>query len=497
MQVTETTSEGLKRAFKIVISASDIVEKIEYRLEELSSRINVPGFRPGKAPMTVLKQRFGGSVRDEVLEQAVKDASQQAIDERGLRPATTPNVEIVAQDEGKDLEYTIELEILPDIQPMDFAKIEVERLKVRVSDDEIAQALEQIASGRKQTQPLDKERKAESGDVLVLDFTGTVDGEAMAEMSGEDHHLELGSNAFVQGFEEQLVGADKNETKEIKVTFPEEYVNDRLAGREAVFTCTVKDILQAVVPAVDEAFATLVGEESLDALKDKIRTHIGQEYDRLARERMKRQMLDQLAEAHDFTVPETMVGAEFEAIWRQVQGDRERGVVDPEDEGKSEDDLQAEYRGIAERRVRLGLLLAEVGRLNELEVSQEEVTGALYREASRFPGQEQQVVQFYQNNPQAMAQLRAPLFEEKVVDFISELAKVAEREVDAEDLKAEEEGGSGAAKKAKTSGAAKKPAKTKKPAAKASAKSGGAAKKAAPKGQAGTKGKAAKAADAG
>jgi len=191
------------------------------------------------------------------------------------------------------------------------------------------------------------------------------------------------------------------------------------------------------------------------------------------------------------------VGAEFEAIWRQVQGDRERGVVDPEDEGKSEDDLQAEYRGIAERRVRLGLLLAEVGRLNELEVSQEEVTGALYREASRFPGQEQQVVQFYQNNPQAMAQLRAPLFEEKVVDFISELAKVAEREVDAEDLKAEEEGGSGAAKKAKTSGAAKKPAKTKKPAAKAGAKSGGAAKKAAPKGQAGTKGKAAKAADAG
>jgi trigger factor len=474
MQVTETTSEGLKRAFKIVISASDIVEKIEYRLEELSSRINVPGFRPGKAPMTVLKQRFGGSVRDEVLEQAVKDASQQAIDERGLRPATTPNVEIVAQEEGKDLEYTIELEILPDIQPMDFSKIEVERLKVRVSDAEIAQALEQIASGRKQTQPLEKER-----------------------MSGEDHHLELGSNAFVQGFEEQLVGADKGETKEIKVTFPEEYVNDRLAGREAVFTCTVKDILQAVVPAVDEAFATLVGEESLDALKNKIRTHIGQEYDRLARERMKRQMLDQLAEAHDFAVPETMVGAEFEAIWRQVQGDRERGVVDPEDEGKSEDDLQAEYRGIAERRVRLGLLLAEVGRLNELEVSQEEITGALYREASRFPGQEQQVVQFYQNNPQAMAQLRAPLFEEKVVDFISELSKVAEREVDAEDLKAEEEGGSGAAKKAKTSGAAKKPAKTKKPAAKASAKSGGAAKKAAPKGQAGTKGKAAKAADAG
>jgi trigger factor len=486
MQVTETNTEGLKRAFKIVISASDIDDKIEYRLQELSTRINVPGFRPGKAPMAVLKQRFGGSVRDEVLQQAVKDASQQAIDERGLRPATTPSVEIVSQDEGKDLEYTIDLEVLPDIQPMDFGKIEVERLKVKVSDNEVEQALEQIASGRKQTQPLEKERKAKSGDVLVLDFAGTVDGEALPGMAGEDHHLELGSNSFIQGFEDQLIGIAKGEKKNVKVTFPAEYVNDQLAGREALFDCTVKDILEAVVPPVDENLAKLVGEESLDSLKDKIREQIGQEYDRLARERMKRQMLDQLADAHDFPVPDSMVDAEFEAIWRQVQGDRERGVVDPEDEGKSEEDLQGEYRGIA--RVRLGLLLAEVGRLNELEVNQEEVTGALYREASRFPGQEQQVVQFYQNNPQAMAQLRAPLFEEKVVDFISELAKVEEREVKADDLKAEEDGGKADTKSAKKPAAKKSSAKAKKPAAKKAAPKGGGAKQ---------KSKTAKAAEAG
>ncbi len=488
MQVTETNTEGLKRAFKIVISASDIDDKIEYRLQELSTRINVPGFRPGKAPMAVLKQRFGGSVRDEVLQQAVKDASQQAIDERGLRPATTPSVEIVSQDEGKDLEYTIDLEVLPDIQPMDFGKIEVERLKVKVSDNEVEQALEQIASGRKQTQPLEKERKAKSGDVLVLDFAGTVDGEALPGMAGEDHHLELGSNSFIQGFEDQLIGIAKGEKKSVKVTFPAEYVNDQLAGREALFDCTVKDILEAVVPPVDENLAKLVGEESLDSLKDKIREQIGQEYDRLARERMKRQMLDQLADAHDFPVPDSMVDAEFEAIWRQVQGDRERGVVDPEDEGKSEEDLQGEYRGIAVRRVRLGLLLAEVGRLNELEVNQEEVTGALYREASRFPGQEQQVVQFYQNNPQAMAQLRAPLFEEKVVDFISELAKVEEREVKADDLKAEEDGGKADTKSAKKPAAKKSSAKAKKPAAKKAAPKGGGAKQ---------KSKTAKAAEAG
>jgi trigger factor len=326
----------------------------------------------------------------------------------------------------------------------------------------------------------------------VLDFAGTVDGEALPGMAGEDHHLELGSNSFIQGFEDQLIGAAKGDRKEVKVTFPAEYVNDQLAGREALFDCTVKDVLEAVVPPVDENLAKLVGEESLDSLKDKIREQIGQEYDRLARERMKRQMLDQLAEAHDFPVPESMVDAEFEAIWRQVQGDRERGVVDPEDEGKSEEELQGEYRGIAERRVRLGLLLAEVGRLNELEVSQEEVTGALYREASRFPGQEQQVVQFYQNNPQAMAQLRAPLFEEKVVDFISELAKIEEREVDADNLKAEEEGGDAPAKAKKKPAAKKsttaKKTTAKKPAAKKAAAKGGTAKQ---------KSKTAKAAEAG
>ena len=489
MQVTETSSEGLKRAYKIVISASDLNEKIEGRLQELSSRINVPGFRPGKAPMTILKQRFGASVRGEVIERAVNDASQQAINERGLRPATTPKVEIIAQDDDKDLEYSIELEVLPDIEPMDFSTIELERLKVQVSDSEVEEALGQIAKNRKQTAALEKPRKAESGDVLVMDFAGTVDGEALPGMSGSDHQLELGSNAFVQGFEDQLIGVEAGQSREVTVTFPDAYANDQLAGREAKFSCDVKEILQTVVPEIDEAFAKLLGEESLDTLKERIRADIGKEYDRLAREKMKRHMLDILADNHEFDVPLSMVDAEFESIWRQIESDRERGVTDPEDEGKSDQELRDEYREIARRRVRLGLLLAEVGRLNGLEVSQEEVNAALYREASRFPGQEQQVIQFYQNNAQAMSQLRAPLFEEKVVDFIAELAKVDEREVTADDLKAEEAGeadaaaaGGKPAKGAKKSGAKKTSAK--KSTAKKSGAKKSAAKKAASKAEA-------------
>ena len=450
MQVTETSSEGLKRGYKIIIAASDIDEKIEYRLGELSGRINVPGFRPGKVPMNILKQRFGASVRGEVIERAVNDASQQALSERGLRPATTPKVEIDSQEEGQDLSYSIELEILPEIVPMDFGELELSRLKVSVSDSEVEEALHRIAEGHKSTKTLEAPRPAGSGDVVVLDFSGTVDGEALPGMADEDHHLHLGSNSFVEGFEDQLVGAEVGESRTVKVTFPDEYVNDQLAGKEAVFECTIKDVLEAQVPEIDDAFAEKLGEETLESLKDKIRDQIGKEYDRLARERMKREMLDKLAEGHDFPIPETMAKAEFDASWRQIEADRERGVSDPEDEGKSDDELRTEYQEIANRRVRLGLLLAEVGRLNDIEVSQEEVNAALFKEASRYPGQEQKVVEFYQNNPQAIAQLRAPLFEEKVVDFIAELAKVEERNVTADELKAEEAVEEEAKKKEKT-----------------------------------------------
>jgi len=437
MQVTEKSAEGLKRSYKVIIPAADIADKVEGRLEELSGKINVPGFRPGKVPLKILKQRYGDSVRGEVLERAVNDASQQAISERGLRPAVQPKIEIVSAEAGGDLEYDIEVEVLPDIEPMDFSVMELERLNVPVEDEEVESALSRIAQSQKRTEPLKEPRKSQAGDVVVLDFAGTVDGEALPGMAGEGHHLELGSNSFIPGFEDQLVGMDAGEERKVTVTFPENYGNEKLSGKEAVFDCTVKEILEAIPAEIDDKLAESVGLKDLAELKEKVREQIGEEHNRMTRDRMKRQMLDILAEKHDFQIPESMADMEFATIWRQVEQDRQRGVVDPDDEGKEEDDLKAEYRTIAERRVRLGLLLSEVGRRNELEVSQDELNQALVREARRYPGQEQQVFKFYQENAEAMAHLRGPLFEEKVIDFIAELAKVSERAVSLDELKAE------------------------------------------------------------
>ena len=452
MQVTETETDGLKREYKVVIAAQDLNEKLEARLQQVGEQVNIPGFRPGKVPINVLKQRFGQRVMGEVLEQAVKDSSSQAIAERGLRPALQPKIEITKFDQDKDLEYTMAVELLPDIEVMDFGKIELEQLKVEVPDSEVDEALDRLASSQKTTAPLDKERPAESGDVLVIDFRGSVDGEELPGMAAEDHHLELGSNQFVGTFEEQLVGSNKGDAREVTVTFPDQYANDKLAGRDAVFQVTVKDILGTQPPEIDDSLAQRLGEESLDTLKTRVREQIEKEYGQITRGRMKRVLLDKLADGHDFPVPAGMVDAEFEMIWKQVENDRNEGRVDPDDEGKDDEELKAEYRQIAERRVRLGLLLSEVGRQNEIEVSQEEVNQALMQEAQRHPGQEREVFEFFQRTPEAMANLRAPIYEDKAIDFITDLAQVSVRSVSPEALREEVESEAEEAEK-------KKPAK--------------------------------------
>lgn len=436
MQVTETQNEGLKREFKVVIDSKDIDEKLEVRLNEIGTEVKVPGFRPGKVPLQVLRQRFGQSVIGEVLEQAVRDSSSQAMDERGLRPAMQPKIEITSFDQGKDLEYTMAVELLPEIEVMDLAKVELERLKVEVPESEVDEAVDRLASQRKQTEPLKEERPAESGDVLVIDFDGSVDGEKLPGMAGEDHHLELGSNQFVGTFEEQLVGAAKGDDRSVTVTFPDGYVNEKLSGREAVFEVKVKDILTGVPAVIDDSFAQSFGEADLETLRKNVREQIEKNYIEVTRSRLKRQVLDCLANGHDFQVPEGMVESEFEAIWQQIERDKQEGKEDPEDEGKSEDELKAEYREIAERRVRLGLLLSEVGRQNDIQVSQDEVTQAMMREAQQHPGHEREVFEFFQKSPEALANLRAPIYEDKVVDFIADLAAVTERPVAAEELTA-------------------------------------------------------------
>lgn len=437
MQVTETHAEGLKREYRIVISAKDIGEKLDDRLHKLSATVRLPGFRPGKVPVKLIKQRYGPSVMGEVLEHAVRDSSTQALNERGLRPAMRPKIEIKSFDEGKDLEYTMELELLPEVEPMDFKGLQLERIKVEVPDSEVDEAVTRLASAKKTTKPLESPRPAVKGDVLVIDFKGSVDGEALPGMEGEGHHLELGSNRFVAGFEEQLIGISAGEERTVTVTFPETYVNDKLAGREAIFEVAVKEVLEGAPMAIDDELAKAVGEPDLKTLRDKLRQQIGQEYEQVTRVRLKRQLLDKLAEGHDFEVPTAMVDAEFEAIWKQVDEDRKNGSLDPEDREKSEEQLRQDYRDIAERRVRLGLLLSEVGRINAIDVTQEEVHRALLREAQRYPGREREVIEFFQKTPEALANLRAPIFEDKVIDFIVDLAKVDERKVTPESLRSE------------------------------------------------------------
>jgi trigger factor len=481
MQVTETNAEGLKREFKVVINAAEIEEKIDARLQELGKDVRVPGFRPGKIPTRILKQRFGPSVLGEVLERSVNDSSQQAIAERGLRPALQPEIKITSFEEGKDLEYDLAVELMPEVQPADFSTFELERVKVAVPQQEIDEALERLAQQQRKTEPLAKARKSKSGDVLVIDFKGTVDGEAFPGMEGEDHHLELGSNSFVAGFEDQLIGLDKDGQATVTVTFPEDYVNDKLAAQEAVFEVTVKDILATVPIAIDDEMAKAYGAESLEQLKERISEQLGGEYSRVAHSLVKRDILDKLAETHSFDVPAGMVEIEFDTIWKQVEEDRKAGRVDPDDEGKDEEALKSDYREIAERRVRLGLLLSEIGRLNNIEVSNEELQGALFQEAQRHPGHEREVIEFYQKNPQALANLRGPLYENKVIDFILEQAKVTEKSLSPEELRKQLEGESGdddaedapvkpKAKAASKSGAKKAPASKAKAPAKKKAK---------------------------
>jgi trigger factor len=439
MQVTEISSEGLKREFQVVVASNDIKSKIELRLEELGRTVNLPGFRPGKVPMPVLRKRFGQSVLGEVIERAVSDSSSQAMNERGLRPAVQPKVEITSFAEGGNLEYKMAVELLPEIKPMNFSELVLERLKPEASESDIEKAANGIAEANRKTEKVADDRPAQKGDVLVIDFVGKVDGVEFPGGAANDHRLELGSNQFIAGFEEQLIGKKASTTTDLNVTFPKEYGNDKLAGKDAVFTVTIKEIHQKLPAVVDDAFAKGLGLEDVATLKKALADQLNRDFVRRARAKLKRQLLDKLAATHDFPVPQGMADIEFEQIWNNVEEARKRGDKDPSITGKSDDELKKEFRQIAERRVRLGLLLSEVGRLNNIEVSQEEVNRKLIEEARRFPGQERKVVEYYRNHPEVLAQLRAPLFEEKVVDFIIEMAKVTDKPVPSSEVMKEDD----------------------------------------------------------
>jgi trigger factor len=491
MQVTETSAEGLKREFRVVVPAGELEEKVTSRLGEIGRTIQLRGFRPGKVPMQILRQRFGNSVLGEVLESTLQGTSADAIREHHLRPALPPKVDIVSFSEGTDLEYKMSLEVLPDIPDPSFADLGIERLVVEVPDEDVDRAVERIAEQQRKTEVA--ERPAETGDIIVVDIEGRSGEQEIPGASGKDRQIVLGSAGFIPGFEEQLIGAGAGEHRTVRVTFPEDYGVPDFAGKGAVFEVDVKEVRQHLPLVIDDELGKAVGLENLAELRQEVRQQMQRDYEGASRLRLKRSLLDKLAQSYDFAVPPGMVELEFENIWRQHEAEKERvsqsgasaasaegaletatdepaaegvgaaaaptetpteepaaagakpeaaesdaDVVQAGDQqaGTKEDDeaLKADYRRIAERRVRLGLLLAEVGRRNNIGVTQDELNQAITREARRHPGYERQVLDFYRQNPEAVANLRAPIFEDKVIDFIVELAKVEERKISPQDL---------------------------------------------------------------
>jgi trigger factor len=435
MQVTETKNEGLKREFKIVVPAGDIDGQVNTRLEELKRTVRIPGFRPGKAPVSLMKKKFGPAVMGEVLEKAVGEATQKTLADRGIRPATQPKVEVNSFAEGTDLEYTLSVEALPEIELQDFHALELERMVAEPEESEIQSALERLANANKTSEPVSEDRPSQKGDILLIDFVGKIDGEAFPGGKAESYELELGTGTFIPGFEDQLTGVKAGAHVDVKVKFPEEYGAQELAGKDAVFEVDVKEIRQGKPAAIDDELAKKVGAENLEGLKKNIREEHERELKSLSRLRLKRKLLDALAEHYTFPVPEAMTEAETNAIWHQFEEQRKAGRLDmSEYEGKSDDEIKADLRGIAERRVRLALVLAEVGRTNDIQLGRDELNRALANEARRYPGHEKEVVEYYRKTPQALESLRGPLIEDKVVDFVIELAKVAEKKVTVAEL---------------------------------------------------------------
>jgi trigger factor len=461
MQVTETNADGLKREFTIVIPAGEVEDQISTRLTQLSKQIRLPGFRPGKVPQSLLRQRYGSAIRGEVLEHAVQETSSETMRERNLRPALQPKVEIVAAPEGGDFEYKMSVEVLPDIPQPEFDGLELERLAVDVPDEDVDKAVERMAEQFRKSEPV--ARAAQNGDILVIDVVGKVGDQEIPGTKGEERQVELGAEGQLPGFTEQLLGVSAGDTRQVKTTLPDDYGNPDFAGKEAVFDVTAKEVRERQPAKIDDSLAEEVGLENLAELRQEIRERIARDYGTVTRQRMKRQLLDKLAERYEFPVPPGMIEIEFNNIWQQHQtekaytaaaaqpagetpaepepaaggeppADTAAEMPSPPQDSEEDEKLKAEFRSLAERRVRLGLLLAEVGRNANISVTQEELNQALIREAQRFPGAERRVLDYYRNNPEAAGNLRAPIFEEKVVDYIVELAKPAERKISPQDL---------------------------------------------------------------
>lgn len=486
MQVIETLAEGLKREIKVVIPAADMKSRLDERLVDAKDKVRINGFRPGKVPLAHLKKMYGKSIMADLVNELVRDKPSEIISGRGEKSATQPSISMTEdQDEADkilaaeaDFEFNLVYEVIPAIELKSNDGIKVTREVVEVTEDEINEQILKIAESARTYET--KAGKAAEGDRVTMNYLGKVDGVAFDGGAAEDAELVIGSNRFIPGFEDQLVGVEAGEEKSITVTFPTEYPAANLAGKEAVFDITVKDVAAAADVEINDELATKLGLESVEKLKEIVRGQIESQYTNVTRQKVKRQILDQLDEVYKFETPAGLVDAEFDNIWRQINTDLAQSGKTFADEDTTEEEAREEYRKLAERRVRLGLVLSEIGEKAGVEVTEEEMQRALFAQLQQFPGQQKEILDFFRNTPGASASLRAPIFEEKVIDKLLEEISVTEKTVTKEELLADdaEEGDK----------AEKKSSSKKKAAAKADASEG---EEAAPKKKAPAKKKAA------
>lgn len=437
MNVTETKSEGLTREYRVSIPQGELAAKFNAKISEIQPKMNIKGFRPGKVPAAHIKKMYGKSIMGDLVNDLVQETSDKALAEKALRPASRPSIQLTSDQEKlingeADLDYSMALEVMPEFEPADITTISIERMVAEVPEAEIQESLQRLADNNKAYEA--KDGKAETGDAVVIDFVGSIDGEKFDGGAAEGHTLVLGSGRFIPGFEDQLVGASAGEDVKVNVNFPDDYQAENLKGKAALFEVKVHEVKGPKDVEINDEFAKTLGLETLDSLKDAIKAQISGELGFATRQQVKRVLLDALDERHSFDLPPLMVKAEFEQIWSQFEAEKKADRLSEEDKTKTDEELRVEYRKIAERRVRLGLVLAEIGRRAEVQITNEELVRALRQEASRYPGQEKQVIEFYTKNQNAMAQLRAPIYEEKVVDYILEKATVTDKTVSREEL---------------------------------------------------------------
>jgi trigger factor len=447
MQVNETLSEGLKREFSVNVPAADIEAKVDARLDDMKGKVKLNGFRPGKVPMGHLKRLYGRSVAAETVDELIRDTNTQIFTERGFKLASEPKITMPTEQKdvedilaGKtDLNYTVAIEVVPAIALADFKSFTVEKPVADVTDADVDEAIKRVADQNRSFNEKAEGAKAESGDRVTVKFIGTIDGTPFEGGAGEDIPVQIGSNTFIPGFEDQLIGIGAGETRTLKVTFPANYASETLAGKAAEFETTALKVESPVDTAIDDEFAKSLGLESLDKLKEAARERLVTEFAGATRQRVKRVLLDRLDETHKFEAPPSLVEEEFKLMWNSIQQEMASSGKSFADENTTEDAAKEEYQKIADRRVRLGLVLSEIGEKNKITVTEDEVGRAVIERARSMPGREKEVWDFYRSNPNALAQLRAPIYEDKVVDFILELANVTEKKVSKDDLYKDED----------------------------------------------------------